>query len=88
MVKRELDEWIMTIIGSFIFMVVGDDFIRSCCNYFTEHHEFCFNIYRDNKQLLFLLIGGLFGTILLNMVVLAIKGIEDLKSKVLKYIKK
>ncbi len=87
-IKREVDEWIITIVGSIIFMATGDDFLSSICNYYADDWQFCIDIYLDNELLVFLFVGGLFGTILLNGIVLSLKGIEAVKSKVLKHIKK
>jgi hypothetical protein len=69
-IKRESDEWIITIVGSVIFMATGDSFIRSICNYRASNLKLCLDIYQDNEVLVFLLVGGLFGTILLNTIVL------------------
>ena len=69
-------------------MVVGDDLLTSVCNYFADDFSMCISIYIDNELLIFLILGGLFGTILLNTIVVSLKALELLKSKVLKYIKK
>jgi hypothetical protein len=83
-IKKNFDEWLVTIAGGFLFYKIGDGMITAGCMILDRirvvDNSFCIDIYVYLKEFLFLIGGALFGTVFAQV----LKALKNVTDKIIK----